>query len=148
MENAANKPRNTWPTLLDSAWMEKFFQVPLDELFNFGKVITVPAVNIRETGKEFRLTIAVPGLEKSDFKIDCFEGMLIISAEKQIEEHQETGRFNRQEYNYSSWSRSFTLPDYVDSGRIEAKYVNGELEILLPKTEVEKTRKVKTINVS
>jgi HSP20 family protein len=147
MDKAVDKPRNTWPTLLDSGWMEKFFHSPLDEFFNFGKVVNVPAVNISETEKEFRLTIAVPGLEKSDFKIESFEGMLTISAEKEREEKEETGRFNRREYNYTSWSRSFTLPDYVDAGHIEAKYENGELKIMLPKTEVAKIRKVKTINV-
>src|SRR6266498_967266 len=82
MEKAVDKPRNTWPTLFDSGWMEKFFNAPLDEFFNFGKVINVPAVNITETDKEFRLTTAAPGLEKSDFKIESFEDMLTISAEK------------------------------------------------------------------
>ncbi len=147
MEKAANKPRNTWPTLLDSSWMEKFFNAPLDEFFNFGKVINVPAVNVFETEKEFRLTIAVPGLKKSDFKIESFEGMLTISAEKEGEEEEEVGHFNRREYDYTGWSRSFTLPEFVDTGHIEARYENGELKIKLPKTEVAKTRKVKTISV-
>jgi HSP20 family protein len=159
MEKAVDKPRNTWPTLFDSGWMEKFFNAPLDEFFNFGKVINVPAVNISETEKEFRLTIAAPGLEKSDFKIESFEDILTISAQKEREEKparttegvqsggEEVGRFNRREYNYTSWSRSFTLPEYVDTGRIEAMYDNGELKVMLAKTEGAKTRKVKTINV-
>ena len=148
MENAVNKPRNTWQTLLDSGRMEKFFHTPFHEFVNFGNVANVPAVNIFETEKEFRLTIAVPGHEKSDFKIECFEGMLTISAEKQRQEHEETGHFNRREYNYTSWSRSFTLADCVETGQIDARYENGELKIVLPKTEIEKTRKVKTINVN
>jgi HSP20 family protein len=120
----------------------------LDEFYNFGKVINVPAVNVSETDKEFRLTIAVPGLEKTDFKIETFEGMLTISAEKEREEKEEKiGRYNKREYNYNSWSRSFTLPEYVDAGHIEAKYENGELTIMLPKTEANRTRMVKTISV-
>jgi HSP20 family protein len=157
MEKAVDKPRNTWPTLLDSGWMERFFHAPFDEFFNFGKVINVPPVNISETEKEFRLTIAVPGLEKSDFKIESSNGVLTISAEKTekkpirttegVQPGEEAERFNRREYNYNSWSHSFTLPDLVDAGHIEAKYENGELEIMLTKTEAEKIRKVKTINV-
>ena len=136
MEKAVDKPRNTWPTLFDSGWMEKFFNAPLDEFFNFGKAMNVPAVNISETDTEFRLTMAVPGLERSDFKIESFENMLTISAEKEKEEKEERiGRYNRREYNYNSWSRTFTLPEYVDASHIEARYENGELKIMLPKTE-------------
>jgi HSP20 family protein len=148
MEKAVDKPRNIWPTLFDSSWMEKFFNAPLDEFFNFGKAINVPAVNISETEKEFKLTMAVPGLEKSDFRVDAFENLLTISAEKEKEEKDErNGRYNRREYNYTSWSRTFTLPDYVDASHIEANYEKGELKISLPKTEVAKPKKVKTINV-
>ena len=148
MDKAVDKPRNTWPTLFDSGWMEKFFNAPLDEFFNFGKAMNVPAVNISETEKEFHLTIAVPGLDKSDFRVESFENMLTISAEKEKEEKEEkSGRYNRREYNYSSWSRTFTLPEYVDASHIEAVYEKGELKISLPKTEGAKARKVKTINV-
>lgn len=148
MEKAVDKPRNTWPTLFDSGWMEKFFNAPLDEFFNFGKAMNVPAANITETDKEFKLTMAIPGLERSDFRIESFENMLTISAEKEKEEKEENaGRYNRREYNFNSWSRTFTLPEYVDAKHIEAIYEKGELKILLPKTEVTKPRKVRMINV-
>ena len=144
-----DKPRTYWPTLFDSGWMEKFFNAPLDEYFNLGKVMNVPAVNVAETEKEFRLFFAVPGFKKTDFKIEFVDGMLTISAEKEKEEFEEkNGRFNRREYNFSSWSRSFTLPEYVDTGKIEAKYENGELRIFIPKTEVKEMKMVKTINVN
>jgi len=149
MEKALDKPRTSWPTLFDSGWMEKFFNAPLDEYFNFGKVMNVPAVNVSETDKEFRLFFAAPGFKKSDFKIEFSEGMLTISAEKEKEEYEEkSGRFNRREYNFSSWSRSFTLPEYVNTGKIEAKYENGELKIMLPKLEVKEPKLIKTINVN
>ena len=83
--------------------MEKFFNAPLDEFFNLGKVMNVPAVNVMETDKEFKLTIAAPGLEKKDFKVESVEDMLTISAEHEKEEKEEkNGRFNRREYNYTS----------------------------------------------
>lgn len=146
---AVDKPRTSLPTLFDSGWMEKFFNAPLDEFFNLGKVMNVPAVNVEETEKEFRLTIAAPGLEKKDFKVDAYDDMLTISAEKEKEEKVEkSGRFNRREYNYSSWSRSFTLPEQCDYGKILAEYKNGELKIVIPKLEVKEPKKVKNISVN
>ncbi|MBI5856307.1 MAG: Hsp20/alpha crystallin family protein [Sphingobacteriales bacterium] len=145
---AVDKPRTSWPTLFDSGWMEKFFNAPLDEFFNFGKVMNVPAVNVTETEKDFRLSIAAPGLEKKDFKVDAFDDMLTISAEKEREEKEEKDRYNRREYNYSSWSRSFTLPENCDFGKINAEYKNGELKIFIPKKEVKEPKKVKNISVN
>lgn len=150
MENkAVEKTRTSWPTLFDGGWMEKFFNAPLDEFFNLGKVINVPAVNVSETDKEFKLCIAAPGLDKGDFKVEVVEDMLTISAEKEREEKEEKeGRFNRREYNYSSWSRSFTLPEGCMSDKIDAKYEHGELKILIPKSEVKVSRKIKNISVN
>ena len=150
MENKMlDKPRTSWPTLFDNNWMEKFFNAPIDEFFNLGKVMNVPAVNVSENDKDFKLSIAAPGLEKSDFKIEAYDEMLTISAEKEKEEKEEKfGRFNRREYNYSSWSRSFTLPENCDTAKIGAEYKNGELRIFIPKTEVKEPKKVKSISVN
>ncbi len=150
MENkAVDKPRTTWPTLFDNGWMEKFFNAPLDEFFNMGKVMNVPAVNVSETEKEFKLMIAAPGMEKKDFKVETYEDMLTISAEHEKEEKEEkNSRYNRREYNYSSWSRSFTLPENCDTGKIDATYVNGELKVVLPKMEVLAPKKTKSISVN
>ena len=146
---AVDKPRTSLPSFLESGWMDKFFNAPLDEFFNYGKVMNVPAVNVTETEKEFRLAIAAPGLEKKDFKVDAYDDMLTISAEHEREEKEEKkGRFNRREYNYSSWSRSFTLPENCDSGKIDAEYKNGELKILIPKIEIKAPKNVKQISVN
>ncbi|MBK8299916.1 MAG: Hsp20/alpha crystallin family protein [Chitinophagaceae bacterium] len=150
MENrAVDKPKTSWPSFFDNGWMDKFFNAPLDEFFNYGKVLNVPAVNVTETEKDFRLCIAAPGLEKKDFKIDAYDDMLTISAEHEKEQKEEKdGRFNRREYNYSSWSRSFTLPENCDFGKIDAEYKNGELKIVIPKIEVKEPKKMKTISVN
>jgi HSP20 family protein len=86
MENKAiDKPRTSWPTVFDGGLMEKFFNAPLDEFFGLGKVMNIPAVNVSESDKEFALTIAAPGLDKKDFKVDAYDDMLTISAEKEKE---------------------------------------------------------------
>ncbi len=118
---------------------EKFFIIPMDEFFNFGKIMNIPAVIITETDKEFKLTMAITsGFEKSDFRIKSVKGIIIISAEKEVKE-EKNGCHNR--------TRTFTLPGYVDAGHIEANYEKGELKILFPKSEVPKSKKVKMINV-
>ena len=150
MENkAVDKPRASWPTLFDRGWVEKFFNSPMDEYFNVGKMMNIPAVNVSETEKEFRLTIAAPGLEKGDFKVDAYDDMLTISAEHEREDNDEkNGNYNRREYNYSSWSRSFSLPENCDFGKINAEYKNGELKVVIPKMQVKEPKKGKSISVS
>ena len=146
---AVDKPRTSLPTFFDSGWMEKFFNAPLDEFFTMGKVMNVPAVNVTETDKDFRLCVAAPGMEKKDFKVEAFDEVLNISAEHEKEEKEEVnGRYNRREYNYRSWTRSFTLPENCDAAMIEANYVNGELKIMIPKREIKEFKKVKNISVN
>lgn len=150
MESNVAKPvkKSGWPTLFDRKWRENFFDTPVDEFFNFGKVMNVPAVNVHENDKEFQLSIAAPGLEKQDFKVELADELLTISAEKEKEEKEiKEGRFNRREYNYNSWTRSFSIPENCDPAGIIAEYKNGELKILLPKTEVKQKQNVKTIAV-
>ena len=137
-----------WPTLFDNGgWFEKFFNMPLDEYFNVGKVMNVPAVNVKESDGMYAITLAAPGLEKKDFTLEVSEGIMTIRAEKENEEKEEKGRFNRREYNYTSWSRSFTLPEDCDDTKIAAEYKNGELKITIPRTEVKQVEKAKTINI-
>lgn len=146
---ALAKPKTAWPGLFDTGWMEKIFNAPLDEFFNMGKIMNVPAVNVSETEKDFRLCVAAPGMEKTDFKVEAVDNMLTISVEKVREEKEEkNGRYNRREYNYNSWSRSFTLPENSDAAKIEAHYENGELKIVIPKLEIKETKKVKNISVN
>lgn len=74
---------------------------------------------------------------------------MTISSEKEMDEQEKTeGRYNRREYNYSSWSRSFMLPEDCDESKILAEYDNGELKITIPKKEVEKPATAKTISIS
>src|SRR5262245_46607129 len=119
MENKAiEKPRSMRQTLFDGGWMEKFLNAPIDELFNSGRIMNIPAVNVSETDKDYRLAVAAPGMDKKDFKLEAFDDILTISAEKEREHKEENhGRYNRREYNYSSWSRSFTLPENCDTGK-------------------------------
>lgn len=123
------KRSELFPTFFDD-----FFR-PFNDWVGMGRSITTPAVNIAEKKNHFEVTVAAPGLTKSDFNIDVEGNMLTISCEKEERKEDKDERYTRKEYNYTSFSRSFTLPDEVIKDKIEAAYVDGVLHITLPKTE-------------
>jgi HSP20 family protein len=103
---------------------------------------TLPATNIKETKDDFIVTMAVPGMNKKDFKIDLNDNILTISSEKKEEKEDKDENYSRKEYSYQSFSRSFTLPkNVVNDEKISAKYENGELHITIPKKEEAKPKK-------
>ena len=144
---ALSKVRAGWPALFSkNDWVDRFFDLPSDTDFNFSRALSVPAINVKETEHEYKLSIAAPGLEKNDFNIQVQQGMLTISAEK--EENKNTDdKYNRREYNYSSWSRSFTLPEDAVDGKISAEYKNGELKIDVPRNDEKKKSVGKQIEI-
>lgn len=118
-----------------------FFK-PWNEWFDSDlmKTMTVPSVNVIENEKNYKLTMAAPGLKKDDFKIDIDGDIITISAETKVEKEEKDEKFSRKEYSYKTFSRSFTLPEIVNADKIDAVYENGELKLMLPKkAEVKKT---------
>ena len=117
---------------------EDFFK-PWSQWFDDGGLtnrrMNIPAVNIKENGNHYTVTLAAPGLKKDDFKIDVEGNMLTISSEKEENKEEKDEKFTRKEYSYSSFSRSFTLPEDVKQEAIDAHYENGELKIMLPRRE-------------
>ena len=104
----------------------------------FERKLNIPAVNIAEHKDEYRLSLAAPGMKKSDFKIDIDGNMLTISAELEEKKEEKKEKYTREEFNYSSFSRSFTLPEEVQKEKIEAVYEDGVLKLYLPKKEESK----------
>jgi len=121
------------PTLFDDLFK------PWNEWFDngglWGRVMNIPAVNITENKDEYKVALAVPGMKKDDFNIDIDGNMLTISSEKEETKEEKDKKFTRKEYNFSSFSRSFTLPDEVNKEKIEAKYEDGVLKLSLPRKE-------------
>ncbi len=109
-------------------------------IFNDDAKSTAPSVNVLENAAEFRLEVAAPGLAKEDFKIHIDDKLLTISADKKADtEATEGEKFIRREFGYSTFKRSFTLPETVDVTAIKATYEQGILTLALPKKEVKKT---------
>lgn len=115
---------------------------------------SVPSVNISEDEKAYHVELAAPGMKKEDFSIHVDNGTLSISTEKE-ERREETDKGEGKEgakcilreYNYSSFHRSFRLPEDVDCERVEASYEDGELKVLLPKREVDPNAGMRQIAV-
>jgi HSP20 family protein len=130
---------------------DDFFR-PWNEWFDnsgvLGRTMNVPAVNIAENENGYLVSLAAPGLKKDDFKIAVDGNMLTISSEKEESREEKDKKFTRKEYNYSSFSRSFTLPDEVNREKIEAKYEEGVLHMTLPKREEAKKLAAKQIAVN
>jgi HSP20 family protein len=108
---------------------------------------TVPAVNIKELDSQFEIELAVPGMNKDDFEIEVEDGVLSISSTQEEEQVNEKGKFTRREFSYSSFRRSFTLPDSVDPTKIDATYKEGVLLVLLPKHKEAQPQPKKLIKI-
>ncbi|ACP20988.1 hypothetical protein Aasi_1697 [Candidatus Amoebophilus asiaticus 5a2] len=134
---------------LSNLW-EDFLGKDITDLPNNWKTgASVPAVNIVEKSDKFLVQLAIPGMDRNDFKINIDNGVLSVASEKE-EEHEEKdkeSKYTRREFCYQSFKRSFTLPESVQADKIEAKYENGILEIILPKHEVARVKPVKQIPV-
>lgn len=116
------------------AFFDDFFK-PWNEWMGMGRALTSPAVNIAENKNYFEVSVAAPGLKKGDFNIDVDDSMLTISCDKEEKKEEKEDRYTRKEYSYTSFTRSFTLPEDVIKDKIEATYEDGVLRIVLPKSE-------------
>jgi HSP20 family protein len=108
----------------------------------------MPAVNIQENPKGFRIELAAPGFSKKDFKISIEDTSLIISAEKETEKIASSDRFTRREFSSTSFSRTFNLPQNTDEDQIDAAYVHGILQLNIAKKEKDKPFSKKHIQIS
>ena len=127
--NALKKNGEMRPSFFDD-----FFK-PFNTWFGSERTMTVPAVNVTENKDDYKISVAAPGLKKNDFNIDVEGRMLTISCEKEEKSEEKKENYSRTEYNYSSFSRNFTLPEEVIKEKIEATYEDGILRLTLPKTE-------------
>ena len=106
-----------------------------DTFFSDRMMSRVPAANISESKDHYHVELAAPGLRKEDFKLSLERDVLSISVEQNGQQDSQERNFNKREFSYSSFVRSFTLPESADDNGIEAKYENGVLCINIPKRE-------------
>lgn len=128
-----------WPSIFDEFFSDSG---EMASVRNFS-----PAVNVKESDSAFTLELAAPGVSKEDFSVDLDHNVLTVSAESKAEHNEDAEKYTRREFGHAKFSRSFTLPDSVDSEFIDAKHKNGVLVVTLPKKKAETANNVKQIEV-
>ena len=134
--------RNFRPFFMSNLFDDDFY--PLFQ----NRTSSMPAVNIKEDDKKYSLELAVPGMDKKDLKIDINEDVLTISSESKNETEENREGYKRKEFSYSSFCRSFFIPENVNRDNIEATYRDGILTVALPKQEEEKSKITRQISIS
>ena len=130
---------NNFPSLMNEFFNEDFGM----NLINRNR--SVPSVNSIENNDSFEIDLAVPGMNKEDFKIELIDKLLIISSENSNSIGNDNMRLN--EFNYSSFQRSFRIPESVELDKIKANYKNGILKIKLPKKKDSITKPNRVIEI-
>ena len=133
------KYNNNFPSLMSEFFNEDFG-------LNFvNRNHFIPSVNSIENNDSFEIDLAVPGMKKDDFKIELIDKVLIISSENSNSIENDNMRLN--EFNYSSFQRSFRIPESVELDKIKANYKNGILKIKLPKKKDSITKPNRVIEI-
>lgn len=122
-----NVMRPPFDSIFDNFWSGDLWS-------GFATGTTIPAVNIKETDNKYEVQVASPGLKKEDFNIDIDHNVLTISSEKKEEKEEKDGeKITRKEFSFTSFKRSFSIPENVDTSKINATYNDGILTLDLPK---------------
>ncbi len=133
----------TFRSILDDFWgADDFFE----RRWMHAPLLKTPAVNIKDNDKNFEIEVAAPGLNRDDFEVTIENNILSISCEKEEKTEEKEENYTREEFNYTAFSRSFSLPENVDSESVDAKYRDGVLTLTLKKKEVAEPA-AKTIDI-
>ena len=123
----------------------------LDDIFDdfaprFSKINDMKC-DVYESDGNYNIEMDIPGYDKNDIKIECDDGILTITAEKNNEknEEDENKKYIRRERVYGKVSRTFTFSD-IDDEAIKAEFKDGTLKVIIPKTEKVDTKKIIDIN--
>jgi HSP20 family protein len=129
---------------------------PLSWRFPFGRALRgshtaastgigwqiAPAVDVVERDKEYEITAELPGMDEKNIEVKVSNGMLTLKGEKTEEKEEKEKDYYLSERSYGSFQRSFTIPDVVDTNKIEASFAKGVLTVKLPKSaEAQKSEK-------
>lgn len=134
--NFNNRTRNTAP------YFNNVFDSLFSDALTKNKMIDKsPNVNISETEQAYVIELAAPGLKKEDFQINLKKDTLSVWAEVKSEGTAVNKDFSRKEFDYSSFARSFNLPDSADGEKITAEYKDGILSITINKKDDSKLQK-------
>ena len=102
-----------------------------------------PAVDVYEDEHQVTLKIEVPGIEEKDIDVRVENNTLTVQGERKIDKEEKEENYRRVERQYGTFTRTFTLPQTVDSEKVSANYDKGVLKITLPKRAEAKPKQIK-----
>jgi len=137
------RTRTSWPKLIDEFLNDNL----MPGFFNWETGQNMPAVNITEGKDDYRIEVAAPGLKKEDFKISLDNNVLSLSSETEVKNETKDENVLRREFSYSSFNRSFTLPESVNGEKIKATHNDGILSIFVPKKDEAKVKPIRDIKI-
>jgi len=125
--------------------LQKELERSKDDKSGEGTVATAewaPAVDIKEEVDKFVIHADIPGVKPEDIEVSMEAGVLTVKGEKESEAKTEKEGYKRVERTYGSFYRRFSLPDTADGDAINAKCKHGVLEIIIPKREAVKPKRI------
>lgn len=117
--------------------------IKVNDIFGADFTKTAPAINVYEHLGYLEIQVAAPGLKKEDFHLQIEQDVLTISANANVKELPEDVKTKRNEFNYSTFKRTFRLNDKFDYQGIKARYEQGVLNITIPEKEQEPRTTIK-----
>jgi len=101
-----------------------------------------PPLNVYDDGESLIVRTEIPGIDPKDMELNATVNALTIKGERNRPETDAKASFHRRERGHGTFRRSISLPQEVDSDKVQASYKNGVLEVLLPKAEAARQRKI------
>jgi HSP20 family protein len=102
-----------------------------------------PSVDIYETENDIVIKAELPGMEAKDIEIKLENNVLMLKGERRFERETNKDNYHRVEMSYGNFSRSFSLPAFVDENKVRAEYKDGLLKVFMPKKEQTKSQQIK-----
>lgn len=139
------------PTARRNSWLPEVFNDFFDTDFMPKANATAPAINVKESEKDYQVELAAPGMKKEDFEINLNnDGDLMIKMETKQDKKDEDKKshYLRREFSYSKFEQTLILPDDVEKEKIEAKVNDGVLTIVLPKAEKAQSKVARQITIA
>jgi HSP20 family protein len=138
------KYRNLWDELEDFPRNLGLFQDAFNRAANENGIRPwAPAVDVVESENHLTFTVDLPGMKQEDIEVHLENGTLTIKGQRKFEQEENEKGYHRIERSYGSFSRAFSLPDTVDTEKVNASYKDGVLSVKVAKREAAKPRSVK-----
>jgi len=137
-----HEPTKNSPALFNN-WMDDLFSEFFDNSFKgISKHPGYPLVDIDENDTEYLFTVELPGVPKENVNIEIDNRLLTISGEKNVKKEESKSNCFRKETFSGTFTRSFTLPDHVETDQAKANYQDGVLELTIPKSTEKAKKKI------